>query len=187
MKTKIVCLYGSNGVGKSTIADCMQSLGWRVMSLADPIREMLACVVGEDSGRYVDKNSPNSDLCGKSIRYAMKTLGTEWGRNMIGEGIWVSLLLKRMSLDGFEKVVIDDARMPNEYNVLKSYGAKFVRVKRKEADDRWADEVDVLIQKGIPIHDSELHWPYWTPDFVVTNDSPIVCASVIDGFCTTFK
>ncbi len=37
------------------------------------------------------KAKPCSLLAGKTPRHAMQTLGTEWGRNCIGDGFWINL------------------------------------------------------------------------------------------------
>lgn len=62
----------------------------------------------------------------------MQTLGTEWGRNTLGENIWVEIAKSAIqtSLDAGNPVVVDDLRFPNEFEAMKAMGAKLVRVER---------------------------------------------------------
>ena len=48
----------------------------------------------DDSEEEIDgrwKEHPCSLLLNKTPRYAMQTLGTEWGRELIGENIWTHI------------------------------------------------------------------------------------------------
>lgn len=185
MAAKIICLYGNKGVGKSSVADRLGEFGWVRMSLAQPIRDMLSCLLPDEYvGRFADKDRPLSQLGGKSVRYALMTLGTEWGRNLMDEDIWVQLLLDRIADSGEEKVVIDDSRMQNEYNILKYYGATFVRIRREPIDSEYIKQRAEDSKKGVALHESEAHWPLWTPDFVSVNSTPTICAEHINDFCT---
>lgn len=112
--------------------------------------------------RQVDgdlKDVPSDYLCGKTPRYAMQTLGTEWGRMILGEDVWTNIMLLRARSrieDGFS-VVIDDVRFPDEVNALRLLGATIVRIVRPG--------VDVPAE-----HASEAHVQSLPVDAVVVND-----------------
>jgi hypothetical protein len=64
----------------------------------------------------------------------MQTLGTEWGRNLIGPQFWTGIAqhwAQRNLQDG-HSVVIDDVRFPNEAEVIKRMGGILVRVIRPD-------------------------------------------------------
>lgn len=46
----------------------------------------------------VKKEQPIPQLGGKSFRRLAQTLGTEWGRNCVGDSIWCDIVLDRVGL-----------------------------------------------------------------------------------------
>ena len=71
---------------------------------------------------------------GKSIRYMLQTLGTEWGRNLIHPDIWIleaERRLKQMSnANDTDGVIITDCRFPNEADKIHEMGGKVIRIVR---------------------------------------------------------
>lgn len=63
-------------------------------------------------------------------RSYLQRLGTEVGRNMLGENIWVDATLPSQIASQFEDIVVTDCRFPNEAAAIKSRGGKLVRVTR---------------------------------------------------------
>jgi hypothetical protein len=71
------------------------------------------------------KEEPLSLLCGKSAREAMQTLGTEWGRDLIGRDLWMNAWereYREMSLS--HDVVCDDSRFQNETALILHLGGE---------------------------------------------------------------
>ena len=140
----IIALYSSAPqAGKSEVAKALESTGFKVLKFASPLKDMVRSLLrstgmGEVEIEYrlegAHKDRPIPDLGGRSARYLMQTLGTEWGRGLVDDDLWVGLMLMRARLvtqAGFPGVVVDDMRFPNEYEVMKgSLGAKMVWVKR---------------------------------------------------------
>lgn len=65
-------------------------------------------------------------------RYAMQTLGTEWGRDTMGEGQWVDAAvncIEEIKKSG-GKAVVSDMRFPNEGDAMDTIGALKLRVRR---------------------------------------------------------
>ena len=62
----------------------------------------------------------------------MQTLGTEWGRKIIGDNIWVNLWsTKAEELTSMNQgVVADDVRFENEVKIIKDMGGIIVRMTR---------------------------------------------------------
>lgn len=136
----IVAFIGRMGSGKSTAATALQSFlrnrFYRV-SFAEPLKEMLDALGVPDDNLYVgtEKETPLNFLCGKSARYAMQTLGTEWGRKLIGEDIWVNALMQRIDADQHLRHIIDDARFDNEVAAIRKRGGIIIRIVRGETTE----------------------------------------------------
>ena len=126
----IIGLSGLKGSGKSTAAGFLVEDGFVKMSFAEPIKRMLACVGLSHEDLYGDsKEEVNDILDGKTPRYAMQTLGTEWGRDLISSNIWVNIV-KHDILKIKDDVVIDDCRFPNEVAMILSLGGVIVYIDR---------------------------------------------------------
>ncbi len=63
------------------------------------------------------------------VRRLLQRLGTEGGRDILGENIWVDTAFGRARLDG-AGLVITDVRFPNEAEAIKARGGKVVRISR---------------------------------------------------------
>ncbi len=129
-KGKLVAFAGKQGAGKTTISNAVKSkLGGHVVPFAAPIKDMLASV-GVDQrhlyGTQAEKLEPVDLLCGKSARYALQTLGTEWGRETIGQTLWTGMWTKRVRelLDSGCNVYCDDVRFPSEIDLVNELGGK---------------------------------------------------------------
>jgi hypothetical protein len=79
--------------------------------------------------RYKERKEP---ILKTSIRHMMRTLGTEWGRNCIRENFWVDIAEERIKRSCASIVVFDDMRFPNEYEMLKKHGARFIKIIRPD-------------------------------------------------------
>jgi len=158
---KIIAFYGPQQAGKSEAAKAVASMpGWLRLSFADPLYQMLSTLLGCEA-RKLDKNQTAAGLCGKTVRAALQTLGTEWGREMIGQNIWLDAMGRRLNLASFNRmggVVIDDLRFANEYRFLREHGATIVRVNRAG-----------VCSKSLNSHASEADWVDFKPDLTVEN------------------
>jgi hypothetical protein len=157
---KILAFFGHQGAGKSESAKAVASLpGWVRISFADPLYAMMSALLGTDA-RSLPKHEPLDGLCGRTLREGLQFLGTEWGRGMIGQTIWLDAMdreLAKHAEAGMEGVVIDDLRFANEYGFLFRRHAKFVKVER-----------DGVIG-AIGTHSSEVDWVRFHADAVVEN------------------
>lgn len=136
---KIIAVTGLMGNGKSTIAKilCTQ-YGFELMKFASPLKAMLRALYdtcgldGATIERKIEgdlKEVPCEYLQGKTPRFAMQTLGTEWGRGLIDPDLWVNMM-KHRALSNRGNIVIDDCRFANEAQVVKSLGGTVWRVER---------------------------------------------------------
>jgi hypothetical protein len=85
------------------------------------------------------KEVPSELLCGRTPRWAMQRLGTEWGRDMMGGSLWVEAWRRRVAtLPEGAKIVVDDCRFPNELAAAREMGFVPVRLYR-EARSHWSE------------------------------------------------
>jgi hypothetical protein len=75
------------------------------------------------------------------VRRLLQALGTEVGRNMIGQDVWVDIAERRIraELDAGHNVVITAVRFPNELEMLERLGGMSVWIERAD-EAREADE-----------------------------------------------
>lgn len=142
-KPNIVALGGLAGSGKTELSDYMVgSLGYRRVKFADPIKRMLEELIRYNTGpeaqidEYTEgslKEIPTNYLGGQSARYAMQTLGTEWGRQLIDPDIWVDAAYRQINrlVNSNSSVVVDDVRFPNELAMLNKLGALTIWIERE--------------------------------------------------------
>ena len=185
----IIGLVGARGCGKTMIAKTLEAqCGWKRIRFADGIKRMLGalCLTAEqlDGG---DKEIPADQLCGATPRWALQSLGTEWGRNLIHPDLWVIALFRYVEKmrwqRAYSRVVIDDVRFPNEVNAIRERGGE-IWVVRRPSVERVATWLDKLVGQ-YPVlyrylrfvtnvqHPSEVHWHEFVADRVVDNSGDI--------------
>lgn len=136
-------LIGVSGLaqsGKSTVAEYLQSeYGYARYRFADCLKTMLRVMGLTDTQIDGDeKEIPLELLCGRTPRYAMQSLGTEWGRQMIGPDLWVNSwanTVKNFLQDDpdsllYDRVVVEDIRFPNELEKVREMGGLILRIER---------------------------------------------------------
>jgi hypothetical protein len=128
----LIGFTGAAGAGKTTAAKFLVGLGYKKVSFADPLRDMLhvlgvPCEVMADP---VAKEQPHPALNGKTPRYALQTLGTEWGRETISPTLWTDTAMRRAArLRGLGLgVVFDDVRFDNEARAVRAAGGVIIRL-----------------------------------------------------------
>ena len=124
----LVGLIGRRGSGKDTAAAVLLDGGYENIKFAGALKAMIRCLLayqGVDAAtieRMIEgdlKEEPTIYLAGRSPRYAMQTLGTEWGRELMGEDFWVGVTMSRAATT---KAVITDVRFPNEVEAVANEG-----------------------------------------------------------------
>ena len=150
----LIGLIGPAGAGKTTVAEMLRKRhGYMVISLADPIRDMLGALLsglGLGHEWMEDRSLKEAPIpiIGVSYRKLAQTLGTEWGRDRIDPTLWVRLCahkVQELRAVHNECVVIHDVRFANEAGMIRQAGGLLVRVNR---------QVDAL-PDGRSLHASE--------------------------------
>jgi hypothetical protein len=109
---------------------------------------------------------------GVTPRNLLQRLGTEAGRNVFGDDIWIRALRRRIETSSSARWAISDVRFPNEAEAIRAWGGYLVRIDRPGAG----------ATGGIARHASETAlegWDGW--------DETIVNDSTLDAFHTKIE
>lgn len=132
-KRQVIGITGRKGNGKDTAAQALE--GFEIVKFAGALKEMVRAYM-----RYVGVSEETIERCvegdmketkmalwgGKTTRYVLQTLGTDWGRNMIWDKLWTNAFQLRSAQ--FQKVACTDMRFPNESDVIAEEGGTTLRV-----------------------------------------------------------
>lgn len=130
-KPRLIALSGPAGSGKSTAAAYLVDKGYTLVKFAGPLKAMCRAIgLGDEHIEGSLKERPLDWLQGKSPREFMQMLGTEFGRDCIGQHFWVGLWERAALevLDGGGRVVVDDCRFSNEADAVRKLGGVVVRL-----------------------------------------------------------
>ena len=139
----LVGLSGYAGSGKDAAAQVLLEAGYERRAFADKLRAMayelnpIIPIKGQmyRLGRLVD--AYGWEHCKREYpeaREILQRLGTEAGRKVLGENVWVRATLNDLGVDVLfatgPKVVVTDVRFPNEAAAIQRLGGKVYRVQR---------------------------------------------------------
>lgn len=175
--TNLVGLSGYARSGKDSAARVLLSAGWQRISFADKLREFLLALdptVGLDysSWDYPElKLSKVVALVGweqakdevPEVRSLLQRCGTEAGREVLGENVWVDAALKDFT--GLPPAVVTDVRFPNEARAIKGRGGVVIRVTRQGIGPKVGSDGS--------IHASETALDDWAFDGVIRNNGTL--------------
>lgn len=139
----IIGINGYARAGKDEAAKALVAEGFERIAFADVLRDMAYAInpyveyeSGDDiePGRYrrlqdvVDVFGwENAKAHYPDIRRLLQRLGTEAGRDILGENIWVDTAFARAASDD---IVVTDVRFPNEGDAIKARGGVVVNITR---------------------------------------------------------
>lgn len=144
-------IIGASGYarsGKDSLADILvEDYGFKKKSFADTLRECayaLNPVVGVEVYKSdvefveplhlqqaIDRwgwQGYKETIYGPEIRRLLQRLGTEAGRLILGDNIWVDATLKDVKDE--DNIVIADMRFPNEQEAIEARGGITIRINR---------------------------------------------------------
>jgi Mrp family chromosome partitioning ATPase len=141
---RVVLISGKQGSGKTTLSRNLTA--FLAGDGLNPIGIKFADVLYElHDNIWKTMNKYGRQLNAKKDGPLLQLLGTEWGRNTLGENIWVEIAKYRAAealKDPRAVVIIDDCRFPNE---LSAFPEAFrVRLEspaavRRERCEAWRD------------------------------------------------
>jgi hypothetical protein len=145
----IVGLSGYAQSGKDTFASFLvEDHGFERMAFADPLRDMLYALnpltwvyalPEQKAGTYNDSVQAIVDQHGwewakanTGVRELLQRLGTEAGRRVLGENIWVDTALSKVPLGTDRNIVFTDCRFVNEAEAIRDRGGVIIRIRRPD-------------------------------------------------------
>lgn len=173
----IIALSGYATCGKDTVADILvEQYGFTKYAWADALRlaaEALDPIIDLDQDltpiRYTDALAEYGYNEAKAkfpeFRRTLQRMGTEVGREIIGDNVWVNATFHRIASERSlaDRIVIPDTRFPNEASAVhvRSESRNFVvRVTRPGVGP-------------VTDHISETGLDNWDFDYVVENDGSL--------------
>jgi hypothetical protein len=190
----IIGLVGFIGSGKGTVGELLvQDHGCIQDSFAAPLKDAVANIFGWDRQMLEGATKASrewrevpDEFWTKAFGYdltprlALQLMGTEAGRNVFHQDLWVASLLNRCGQRGGD-TVITDVRFKNEVSAVQKEGGIVVRV-RRGAEPYWiltAEQANAGVQnsinvmKGLDIHQSEWDWVGCPVDHTIYNDGTL--------------
>lgn len=148
-------ITGPAGCGKDTAADHIiaENAQYKKMSFAGPMKHMLSAGLGLSDdwlhGHLKDSVHP---VYGCSPRHMLQTLGTEWGRDLIGPDVWVTAMCDFLSKQG-GLYVIPDVRFENEAAFVRKHG-RLIHIRGRDGNiEAGADHVS---ESGVKVGSGDL-------------------------------
>lgn len=125
-------------MGKSTATSFLiEGLGYKLVKFAAPVKALTATflqqigVPEEEIDDFLDGHHKEESLAGYGFdrltsRYIQQVVGTDLGRQKIDPNLWTTLAGRKVRnlIDKGERVVMDDMRFPNEYDMVKQMGGE---------------------------------------------------------------
>ena len=144
----LIGITGKAGSGKDTFAKYfIEQLGFERYGFADPIKRMIEAGFNLSPGIWEDRQAKETDIqwLGRSPRFLAQVLGTEWGRGLIHNSLW--LLLAEQKLLRAGDIVIPDVRFDNEAQWILAKGGAVYEITRDKS--MRVDNVGHVSENGI--------------------------------------
>jgi len=186
----ILSISGEVGAGKDTCADYLvQHHGYIKLSFASTIKDVLSIIFSWDRV-LLEGSTPASrqwreqvdtwwahrlNIPELSPRWAMKHISTELFRQQFNEEIWILALENKIRQYCTNKIVINDCRFFNEYDMLDKMGAKFMQVYKTVGNHVPLPSRQSVHEfyAGSGIHESVYSSWYFKYHHLVKNDSTL--------------
>jgi dephospho-CoA kinase len=136
---QFIGLHGFAGAGKDTVAEILEKYGYTRVAFGDKLREALyvlnPVILFDGDGNELRLRDIVDDIGWddakrkyEEIRRMLQVLGTEVGREMIDQNVWVNSVFK--SLEEDKKYVFTDVRFINEHQAIDSRLGLLVKIDR---------------------------------------------------------
>lgn len=131
---QLIGITGQAGAGKNLAASMVPEA--TILHFADTIYAMLAVMLEVPIDTLRDRafKEQRVQWLGRSPRELLQTLGTEWGRQLVREDVWLAIAARRVE-EAIEDgpVVLADLRFDNEAEFIRSRGGQVWEIVRPDA------------------------------------------------------
>lgn len=140
MKPLLIGLTGPMGCGKTTVAThLIREHGFTEYSFASPLKDMLCAMLGITEIRLEELKRSELPILPErngepfpTMRRALQTIGTEWGRQQIHSELWLALAEQRIAAMSnwlsMDRIVISDVRFENEADFIRQKGGVVIHI-----------------------------------------------------------
>lgn len=123
----LIGLTGAAGAGKGSVANVLvEGAGFLEMAFADPLYAAVAAITGISVANLKDRRLKEQVIpwIGKSPRELLQLLGTEFGRNMVKESLWIDRAGQTFDAHAASgaHTVVTDVRFDNEAEAIRARG-----------------------------------------------------------------
>lgn len=153
----IIGIAGRARSGKTTISDqLVECYRFTTLSFAEPIYQAARAIFGFNDGDFEGENKESvNEYWGISPRKALQLLGTEAGRRVFGEDLWIKnakLRLNEHIKRGRCRFVVSDVRYEDEAEFIRTYSPlSYVWHVRRKGGTRISESAH-LSEQGILFH-----------------------------------
>jgi len=168
--------YLTDGWGEYTdfddyIKGRVESPKFEIVRFADNLKKcasiILGCSLPELEDRHYKESNLGQEWGNNSPRTLLQKLGTDFGRNMIHQNIWVNSTMATYTPE--KDWIIPDVRFNNEADIIKNKGGVLIRLNRNNAGES-------------DLHESESALDNYSKfDYIIENNGSI------DEFINTIK
>ena len=138
----VIGIAGPKYSGKDTVANWIVDCGGllRKASFATPIKKMLSVGLGLTHEQlYGDQKEIVDPRYGRTPRDIMQTLGTEWGRRMVCDDVWLKALFVVLQREGSGGAVVADVRFNNEADLIREKGGWIIHIEGRDLKTEGSD------------------------------------------------
>jgi dephospho-CoA kinase len=149
----LIGLTGKAGAGKDTVGNYLKANhNFQLASFAAPLKEGVKVMFGLDN-TYLEhplKEEIIPDI-EKSPRQLMQLLGTEYGRNLVHQNLWLILAKKKINeyFDLGYNVCITDCRFDNEAEMITQDSGYIIEVRREESGTKFVHPSEAGISPSL--------------------------------------
>ena len=140
----LIGICGPAGSGKDTLADGIAAMDiYFKYAFADPIKAAINIMFGFGPAHWENRGWKEEVLpwIGVSPRTLAQSLGTEWGRDMVDQELWLKIAQQKFAkIDGTARMehgrilglgmIIPDVRFDNEAQWIKDAGGLLLKIDR---------------------------------------------------------
>jgi len=186
-------VVGFIGSGKGAVGDILSKFNFEKISFASHLKDVTSVMFGWDRKLLEGDTAESRDFREKidsfwskklnrefTPRLALQLMGTEVGRNVFGQNLWIHALENKINKD--ESYIVTDVRFQNEIDWIREQKGIIIEIRRGELP-RWykvASEANTGCQhstevmKDIGTHESEWKWiGNRNVDHVIRNDGSL--------------
>lgn len=135
----LIGFTGKKQSGKTTATAVLVKHGYTPIAFSAPMKSFITLLLLDcgSTPQEIDFYMQNKEVViptlGVTMRVILQTLGTDWGRNLIHEDLWIFPAQRQLDalIESGSDVVIEDIRFENEAKFVRDNGGHVVHIHRE--------------------------------------------------------